>query len=124
MIDIMILDDDRAFLQLLEDFLPVEDFATRTFNHSEAALASLRDQLPQVLVLDLMMPQHDGVAIYNELRAAPATATLPIIISTAASQHLEKLKDQAHDPRVRVLLKPYPLARLIAQINELAQAFT
>jgi len=109
--DLIILDDDPLFVQLLDDFLRAEGFAIRSFTEAPAAIQALSERLSDLLVLDLMVPEVDGITLYRQLRADPTTQDLPILISTAAPSYLSSF-DAIPDASRHILVKPYPLDQL------------
>jgi DNA-binding response OmpR family regulator len=109
--DLIILDDDPLFVQLLEDFLIPEGFLIRGFAEARAAVQALGERQPDLLVLDLIVPEVDVITLYRQLRADPATQQLPILISTAAPSYLEAF-DAIPDTSRHILVTPYPLAQL------------
>lgn len=121
MVDLLVLDDDNAFLQLVEDFFTPEGISVRGFTHAVSTLASLRACYPSALILDLMLPEYDGITFYHHLRADPATTYLPIIISTAAD-YLLPTANIDDDPWCIALAKPYTLSTLQSSLDQLLAA--
>jgi len=80
---ILIVDDEASNRKLLEALLRPEGYLTRTAADGEAALASIAQHAPDLILLDVMMPGMDGYQVARLLKANPATANIPIIMVTA-----------------------------------------
>lgn len=88
---VLVVDDDALTLEILRTILDLEDFVVRTAEDGEAAIAAVADELPDVLVLDVMMPGLNGFEVCSHLRSQPETSELPIVLLTA--------RDSAEDRR-------------------------
>jgi len=80
---ILIVDDEIANRKLLELLLHHEGYSTRSAANGEEALASVAEQPPDLILLDVTMPCMDGYQVARLLKANPATANVPIIMVTA-----------------------------------------
>jgi DNA-binding response OmpR family regulator len=80
---ILLVDDDLAILRLLEVNFRMEGFDVDSAGHGEEALAAASNAIPDVVILDLMMPGMDGREIYDRLRGMPETAEVPVIFLSA-----------------------------------------
>ncbi len=84
-VDVLVVEDDEASRSLLRRYLNDERWVIREAHDGLQALERLEEQLPQVVLLDLMMPQMDGFDVLERLRANPAWRHIPVIIVTAKS---------------------------------------
>ena len=113
---ILVVEDDDAIRIGLEEKLAIEGFAVRSVIDGDAACTTLADQLPDLVVLDLMLPKKDGLAVLAWLRRFwPA---LPVLILSAKGREDEKvagLRAGADD----YLAKPFGLGELMARIRAL-----
>lgn len=80
---ILVVDDERDILALVEYNLKKEGFAVACVRSGEEALAATRNRLPDLVVLDLMLPGVDGLEVCRRLKADPATKHVPIVMLTA-----------------------------------------
>lgn len=81
---ILVVDDDVGFVQLVQRSLEMlGDYSVCRAYDGRQALAAAREQRPDLLLLDLAMPEMDGFAVLDALRADPQTAALPVILLTA-----------------------------------------
>lgn len=104
---VVVLDDEPGFCDTVKDALEEEGYAVETAMDGRSGLELLRglSTTPCLLLLDLVMPVLDGNAVYRELRADPALASIRVVVATS---------DPTHAPSgVRVLAKPLSLTRLI-----------
>ena len=83
---VLIADDDPDIRDLVAFKLEQAGFAVTAVDNGLAALSAARERPPDLVVLDVMMPGLSGIDVCRQLRAEPATATLPIILLTARAQ--------------------------------------
>lgn len=115
---ILIVDDQAELAAMMADLLSDAGYATRTAGDGRSALAEVQADPPDLLVLDVNMPEPDGFEVAAMLKADPATATIPIIMVSAndgRGARLIGLESGAED----YLSKPVDPAELIARIRNL-----
>lgn len=83
MTKIMMVDDDKLVTELLQKLLRADGFETVAINDSSKAIELAKTELPDLFLLDLMMPQPDGFRLCRMLRDEKLFAHTPIIIVTA-----------------------------------------
>ena len=89
----------------------------REARNGSEAIALVGEVRSDLILLDFLMPDRDGIEVLRELRSLNATSQTPVVIYTAAASHLEELMK---NPQVtRVLLKPLEATRLLAAVQEL-----
>lgn len=81
--DILIVDDQPKTLRLLTTMLEKQGFRVRTAIDGDVALEAVANQLPDLILLDIMMPNMNGYEVCQKLRAAEATQNIPIIFLSA-----------------------------------------
>ena len=79
----MVVDDDKMVTSLLEKLLSIDGHQTIAINDSSKALTVAQGTMPDLFLLDLMMPQPDGFKLCRMLREVPEFVYTPIIIITA-----------------------------------------
>src|SRR5262249_8173549 len=79
---VLAVDDDPIVLELMDAVLGPEDFTVVKAGSGQEGLELARTRHPDVIVLDLLMPDLDGFQVLGELKGNPATAHIPIIILT------------------------------------------
>ncbi|MBC8249812.1 MAG: response regulator [Anaerolineales bacterium] len=83
---ILIVDDEPFALQLIERILQGHGFKTFTASNSSDALQKVREEKPDLVILDVMIPGVDGFEVCRHLRRNPDTATLPVFMLTAKEE--------------------------------------
>jgi DNA-binding response OmpR family regulator len=114
-IKILVIDDDSAVTDLLSLLLKSQGFDVAATNSSTDGLSMIRDDSPDVVVLDLMMPEMDGWQICKTVREF---SQVPIIILSALNDPsmIASVLDAGADD---YLTKPTPSRVLVAHINRL-----
>ena len=90
--NILVIDDTLENLRLLNKILGEEGFAVRPVSSGERALASIRVKIPDLVLLDVMMPDMDGYEVCRRLKADEATREIPVIFISALVEMTEKLQ--------------------------------
>jgi CheY-like chemotaxis protein len=93
---ILIVDDEDSVRQLLKLMLRTMDVGVREAADGVEALDQIAQRKPSLIILDVMMPNMDGVTMLKKLRSNPDTATLPVLLFTA----FRMSADQAHELRL------------------------
>ena len=113
--DILVVDDEASVVEVVSLYLQKEGFQVRTAQDGYAALAAIRHQLPSLVVLDVMLPQVDGLDIMRRLRDDPKS-DVPVILLTARSQETDRiygLELGADD----YVTKPFSPAELVSRVK-------
>ena len=115
---ILIVEDERDILHLVKLYLEKEGFRVSTAVTGPDGLKAARTDRPDLLVLDLMLPDMDGLEVCKRLRTEPQTATLPIIMLTAKAEESDTiigLELGADD----YVTKPFSPKALVARVKAL-----
>jgi DNA-binding response OmpR family regulator len=117
-VNILIAEDDRDIADLIALYVERSGWTPHIVAAGDAALAHARSQPVDVAILDVMLPGMSGLEVCRALRAAPATAQLPIIIVTARGDEGDRIVglDLGADD---YLAKPFSPNELIARIRAL-----
>jgi DNA-binding response OmpR family regulator len=83
--NILVVDDDPAVQKVLQQALQLEGYEVTTADDGEQALTALEARLPDIIVLDVMMPKVDGFEVLRRIRESDRTTNLPVILLTAKS---------------------------------------
>ena len=113
---IQIVEDDESIREIVIYALGSAGFDAAGFESGEGFFAALRDGLPGLVLLDIMLPQDDGLMILKRLRGDTRTAHLPVIMLTAKNSEYDKVRglDMGADDYVS---KPFGVMELISRIN-------
>ena len=114
---ILIVEDERDILDLVTHYLEKEGFRVRSATDGPAGLSAARQERPDLIVLDLMLPGMDGLEVCRKLRA-DSTNLVPIIILTAKAEETDRvvgLELGADD----YLTKPFSPKELVARVKAL-----
>lgn len=117
MAKILIVDDDPSTLKLVEGLLQSKDFKTTTAKDGLGALVKIKTENPDLVILDIMMPEINGYDVCYQLRFNDEFEKLPIILLTKREQEL----DEQIGKRVNIEYVPKPLDTnlLLSKINSL-----
>lgn len=116
MIQILIVDDDKELCHLLEDYFRPEDIVCRFAYDGRTGLSSMREARPDLVILDVMLPEQNGFEALRTMRKDSQLANLPVIMLTArgdASDMVRGLDLGADD----YLPKPFNPRELLSRIR-------
>lgn len=110
------VEDDSAIRDLMTYALRAAGFEARGFAESGAFWDALREEVPQLVLLDIMLPGEDGISILKKLRAAQATRDLPVIMATARGSEYDRVigLDLGADD---YLCKPFGMMEMVSRIK-------
>jgi two-component system, OmpR family, phosphate regulon response regulator PhoB len=83
---VLVVDDETDILELVAFNLERQQFHVLTADNGITAVQIAREKLPDMIVLDLMLPGMDGFSVYKELRADPRTSSIPVLMLTAKGE--------------------------------------
>jgi CheY-like chemotaxis protein len=115
---VLLVDDDARLVHIVGLYLQVQHFDVVTAASGEEAMGLLNLDLPDLVILDVMMPGIDGISLCRRIRNMPGAQTLPIIVFTALSDgaDLAAARDAGAD---QVITKPFNLTGLGAAVEAL-----
>ena len=113
---IYLLEDDSSIRELVIYSLNSMGMEAKGFERPSLLNEAMKAQLPELLILDLMLPEEDGFSILRRLRAAEATRALPVVILTAKNTEFDTITalDCGADDYIS---KPFGVMELIARIK-------
>ena len=113
---ILIVDDVPSNVSVLFDFLTTHDFEVSVAQSGESALQLIDYEVPDLILLDVMLPGMDGLETCQRFKSNPKTQAVPIIFMTALSETIDKVKGfQAG--AVDYITKPFQQEEVLARIN-------
>ena len=113
---IYVLEDDDNIRKLVLYTLRTSGFEAEGFDRPSAFYEAMAKALPRLLLLDIMLPEEDGLSVLGKLRRAPETRTLPVILLTAKGSEYDKVigLDSGADD---YLPKPFGMMELVSRIK-------
>lgn len=113
---IYLLEDDDSIRKLVSYALESQGYETKGFSHPEDFWAEMRHALPQLVLLDIMLPQEDGLSILSKLRENKETSRLPVIMLTAKNSEYDRAfgLDLGADDYVS---KPFGMMEMVARVR-------
>jgi two-component system phosphate regulon response regulator PhoB len=115
---ILIVEDEEPLTLLLRYNLEAEGYAVSTCARGDEAETRLREQVPDLVVLDWMLPGLSGIELCRRLRARPDTRQLPILMLTARGEESERVRGLATGADDYVV-KPFSVPELLARVRAL-----
>ncbi|GLS87629.1 DNA-binding response regulator [Cypionkella aquatica] len=113
---VLLVEDEPAQRAVLSYNLEAEGFEVRTADNGEDALALITEEAPDLILLDWMMPHVSGIEVCRRLKARPETRGIPIIMLSARSEEVDKVRglETGADDYV---IKPYSVVELMARLR-------
>lgn len=115
---IYLVEDDNSIRELVVYTLNNMDMPTQGFSKPSEFWRAMEEQLPTMILLDVMLPEEDGLHILKKLRSMPDTKKMPIMMLTAKTSEYDKVVglDLGADDYVA---KPFGMMELVARIKAL-----
>lgn len=88
---ILCIEDEPEMIDLIRLILGRRGFEVLGAAGGTAGLKEVREQLPDLVLLDLMMPDMDGWEVYQQMKASDSTRSIPVIVVTAKAQSIDKV---------------------------------
>jgi CheY-like chemotaxis protein len=115
---VLVVDDDEVIVRLLELNFELEGHEVVSVLDGQQALDRIGELAPDVVLLDVMMPEVDGYRVCEVLRADPATAALPIVFLSARAQEVDIVRgtEVGGDAYVTKPFEPLELVELVERL--------
>ena len=113
---ILVVDDNEDNVHIAREILLSRGFEVRVAYNGPSALVSVDQQRPDLILLDIMMPQMSGMDVLDRLRANPATASVPVILVTAKDQDEDLLAGYKYGADYYIT-KPFSAKQLLYGIG-------
>lgn len=115
---VLVVEDDPTILQLLEVNFEMEGFTVLRAEDGKLGLERARTGAPDVIVSDVMMPNMSGLEMVDELKASPATSSIPVILLSAKAQG-DDIRQGIDAGADDYMTKPFEPLDLIDRVNAL-----
>lgn len=116
---IVVINDSPELLELAELLLTDEDYDVKVALTGSGALDLIRTTRPDLVVLDVRLPDVSGWDILQALKLDPNTSSIPVLVCSAAVQELRTLEAQLSRLGVDVLIKPFAIDTLLEKVRNL-----
>jgi len=115
---IYIVEDDRNIREIESFALKNSGYEIREFETARQFYDGLSQKIPQLMLLDIMLPEEDGLSILRNIRRNPATSRIPVIMVTAKAAEMDKVRglDYGADDYIT---KPFGVLELISRVKAL-----
>ncbi|HEY9637069.1 MAG TPA: response regulator [Coleofasciculaceae cyanobacterium] len=113
---ILVIEDEIFIRENLLELLEIEGFQAVGAENGNVGVQLAREQRPNLILCDVMMPELDGYGVLEALREDPATATIPFLFLTASADrnNLQKIRQLGMDDYI---LKPFNVDKFLAAIS-------
>ena len=117
------VEDDQSIRDLMLYTLNTAGFSANGFPDSVHFWDAMKQETPELILLDIMLPGEDGIAILKELKASPLTRNIPVIMATAKDSEYDKVigLDLGADD---YLSKPFGMMEMISRIKAVLRRTT
>ena len=114
---ILCIEDEQEMIDLIRLILSRRGFEVRGANSGQEGLKIIQEVHPDLVLLDLMMPDMDGWEVYQRMKAEEATKTIPVIVVTARAQSIDKVLG-LHIAKVDdYIAKPFSPQELLTSVD-------
>jgi two-component system phosphate regulon response regulator PhoB len=120
---ILVVEDEMDILQLVDHNLKLADFHVLTAQDGYEALSLAKKHLPQLVILDIMLPGLDGFEVCKELKRSPTTKNIPVLMLTARGEEVDRivgLELGADD----YVVKPFSPRELVLRVRAILRRFS
>jgi two-component system phosphate regulon response regulator PhoB len=115
---VLIVEDEAAIHELLAYNLEAEGFRTKVVEQGEDVYPAITEEMPDLVLLDWMLPGLSGIEVCRMLRARPETQSLPVIMLTARGEEAERVRGLATGAD-DYIVKPFSVPEVMARIRSL-----
>lgn len=119
---IVIIEDDPTLRQLLSKKLAPEGFDCVLSPNATSGLKACRDQKPDVVLLDVHLPDQNGIEVCKTLKADPQLRHIPVLIVTGESRGVDKRIEGLDAGADDYILKPFSPAELLRRLKNIVRA--
>jgi CheY-like chemotaxis protein len=118
---ILVCDDEANIRDIMDFSLEAEGFLVITATDGDEALRRAAEDEPDLILLDVMMPGHDGLSVCRQLKADPELRHIPVLMLSACAAKGDRERGLAAGAD-DYITKPFSPGRLISKVNELLGA--
>ncbi|HEY9796388.1 MAG TPA: response regulator transcription factor [Leptolyngbyaceae cyanobacterium] len=113
---LLLIDDDPNLILLVKDYLEFRGYEVITAENGREALEVLEQEIPDMIICDVMMPEMDGYTLVDHVRQDPRTSWIPVLFLSAKGQSQDRVKGLNTGADV-YMVKPFEPEELVAQVE-------
>lgn len=115
---ILIVEDEESLIRALKDNLEAEGYTVGTATNGEEAIKELQKQLPNIILLDLLMPKRDGFYVLEEVKKNPQWKQIIVIVlsNLGGDQEIKRVLDMGADDYF--VKSQHPIEEIIKKVKE------
>ncbi|MBD1905597.1 response regulator transcription factor [Funiculus sociatus GB2-A5] len=113
---LLLIDDDPNLILLVKDYLEFRGYEVITAENGREALEVLEQDIPDMIICDVMMPEMDGIALVQHVREDPRISWIPVLFLSAKGQSQDRVKGLNTGADV-YMVKPFEPEELVAQVE-------
>ena len=114
---ILVVDDNEAIARIIERHLTAAGYSVLKAGDGEQALTTVASRQPDCVLLDLMMPGMTGLEVLRQLKQAPATALIPVILVTAKGEDIDVAQGY-REGAADYLTKPFSAVQIVDAVRK------
>jgi len=116
---VLIVDDEKTVVNVVKKFLREDGYVFLEAHDGKEAVERARNEMPSLIVLDLLLPGMNGYEVVEQLRGDERTVKIPVVILSAASVDEERLRGRGDGSEVMVMEKPIQREKLQHTVKEI-----
>lgn len=115
---VLVVDDNRTYLEMITSLLRENGLEVFTANDGLEALEAVKGQVPDLVILDVVMPRMNGYEVCRELKSNPKTGQVPIVMCSTKDQEFDRhwASKQGADAYITKPFKPQEMLATIKQL--------
>ena len=113
---LLLIDDDPNLILLVRDYLEFRGYEVITAENGREALEILENDIPDMIICDVMMPEMDGYTLVEHVRETPRISWIPVLFLSAKGQSQDRVKGLNKGADV-YMVKPFEPEELVAQVE-------
>ena len=118
--NVLVVDDEPNIVISIKFLMKQKGYEVRTASNGEEALQALNEKVPDLILLDVMMPKPDGYEVCQKIRATAKWKDIPVIMLTAKGREVEREKGFAMGAD-DYITKPFSTQELVAKVQAILE---
>jgi len=115
---VLLIEDEPNIIEAIRFVLSREGYSVDTHSDGATAIEAVATRVPDMVILDVMLPNRSGYEILQEIRATPETAQLPVLMLTARGQKKDREMGERYGAS-RFMTKPFSNSEMLSSVAEL-----